>query len=1016
MAWAGAFAQLQPGDVMLTGFNADAANGESIALVVLKDIPANDTLRFCDSEWTGSAFGADEGVFSWVNTAPTPAGTIIRIDSISSGTTTASVGTIIPSLDSSGGIGNSDEAYFVFQGSGTRVPTTFLTAVATRSTSFGSLTGTGLTLGTSAVVFRTDIDVAAYVGPRTGLTKAGYQTALADTANWIFQDGSGNEGADAILPDVPFNNTAFSFATVSVADSVKPTVSSVVVTSATVLDVTFSEPIDSTIAVTLANYNLTPTSSITAASYNKAQRKVTLTHAAFTPGTTYTLQVSGIKDTANNTMLPYSNAALVFNAPVPVVSFNADYMSVRENAGTIQVRINASVTPSDTARVGIRILSVGTAVATTDYTLANHTFVWPKDSVGPRYLNIPVVNNATPNTDKYFVIELHNPVNATLGSKTRFSTYILDDENNAPVASNELDLRFVSSYRVDTTSGASAEILAHDPVSQRLFVMNSTRDRLEILNFRNPRAITKVSTIDLLAFGTGGTSVAVHNGLVAVAIDTSAFQPGKIVFLDTNGVIKKSVKVGSLPDMVTFTPDGRYVLVANEGQPSNDYLTDPEGSVSIIDMRGGIDSVSQARVTTAGFTAFNGQEATLRAGGARIFGLNATVAKDLEPEYIAVSDDSKLAWVTLQENNIIARLDLQTKTFTNLFPLGMKDHSVPRNALDASDQLDSIFMGTWPVKGVYMPDAIASLKVGDSTYLFTANEGDAREYTALTEDIRVSSSAYLLDTIVFPNYANLKLNTNIGRLSVSPLTGDTDNDGRMEEIHVLGARSFSVWNGATGAQVWDSGDELERITAADATYRSIFNASNDNATRKNRSDNKGPEPEGITIGKVGSKHYAFIALERIGGVVAYDVTNPRAPRYVAWANNRTTNALGGDLGSEGIIYITKSQSPKDTAYVLLANEVSATVSVYSLRDTTSGTVIVARGAEALTQGRVNVRHVPGQAAAYFDRPTDFKLTNARGQVLRSGTQAPWVDLAGLKRGRYFLSMLGAPAVSLDVGQ
>jgi len=1223
IAGAAAFAQLQPGDIAFTGFNADAGNGESVAFVALKDIPAGDTLRFCDSEWTGTAFGADEGTFAWVATSLVPAGTVVRIDSISSGTTTASVGQIIAALDSSGGIGNSDEAYFVFQGPSSRVPTTFLAAVATRAGSFGTLTGTGLTLGSTAVVFRTDIDVAAYTGPRTGLNKAGYLAALADTANWIFQDGSGNEAVDATAPDVPFDNTAFSFAPVyplgpgdiaftgfnadapdnlafvalkdipantriyfcdanwngtafpsgegdfswmhtsvvpagtvvalnsidpgittnigtivhdngggistgseaffaylaahpdslrkpsvflaaisnngygtdpgvltgtglvqdgtairlraavdfaiyngtragsnkagylaaladtanwlfedgsgnesangtgpelpfnltaftfgTVAtDTVKPTVSSVTVINATTTELVFSERVDSTGAVALSNYVFNPARTVAAAVYNAALRKITLTHAALPSGLAHTLQVSAIKDTANNTMNVYTSPSLTWNVPVPALSFGAAYYSRRENSGTLQIPVNASVTPAgDTARVGIRLVNGGTAVAGTDFTFADTTFVWPKDSTGPRMLSIPLLNNTTAQPDRFFVLEMHTPSQATLGTTSRVSVYILDDDTQAPAATPELDLKHVSSFRVDTTSGASAEIVAHDPTSQRLFAMNSTRDKLEILNFRNPRAITKVATIDLLAYGTGGTSVAARGGIVAVSIDTAGFQPGKVVFLDTNGVVKKAVKVGSLPDMLTFTPDGRYVLVANEGQPSNDYLTDPEGSVSIIDLQGGLDSVSQARVTTAGFTAFNGQEATLRAGGGRIFGVNATVAKDLEPEYIAVSEDSKTAWVTLQENNIIARLDLQTKAFTNLFPLGMKDHTLPRNALDASDQLDSIFMGTWPVKGVYMPDAIASLKVGDSTYLFTANEGDAREYGPINEDIRVSSANYKLDSLVFPNAAILKLNTNIGRLSVSPYTGDTDNDGFMEEIHVLGARSFSVWNGATGAQVWDSGDELERITAADATYRSIFNASNDNVSRKNRSDNKGPEPEGIVIGKIGAKHYAFIALERTGGVVAYDVTNPHAPRFVQWANNRTTASLGGDLGSEGIIFIPRAQSPKDTAYVVMANEVSATVSVYSVRDTSSGTSVRSAGAEAFAKGRVSVRHIPGQAVAFFDRPADFRLTDARGKVLREGTQAPWVDLEGLKRGRYFLAIPGTPAVTLDVGR
>jgi hypothetical protein len=156
------------------------------------------------------------------------------------------------------------------------------------------------------------------------------------------------------------------------------------------------------------------------------------------------------------------------------------------------------------------------------------------------------------------------------------------------------------------------------------------------------------------------------------------------------------------------------------------------------------------------------------------------------------------------------------------------------------------------------------------------------------------------------------------------------------------------------------------------------------------------------------KHYAFIALERIGGVVAYDVTNPRAPRFVQWANNRTLNAVGGDLGSEGLVFIPRSQSPRDTAYVVLANEVSATVSVYSVRDTTP--VSVRPGTQAASSFRVH------RAAnlLLFSRPVDFKLADARGRILISGKDAAWVDLAGLRRGRYFLSVRGEKAIPVSL--
>ena len=133
---------------------------------------------------------------------------------------------------------------------------------------------------------------------------------------------------------------------------------------------------------------------------------------------------------------------------------------------------------------------------------------------------------------------------------------------------------------------------------------------------------------------------------------------------------------------------------------------------------------------------------------------------------------------------------------------------------------------------MYMPDAIANYTIAGTTYLVTANEGDARDYNALEEEVRVGSSAYVLDPTTFPNAALLKKNSNLGRLTVTNATGDTDNDGDFDEIHVFGTRSFSIWNANTGQLVYDSGDDFEKITANDPTFGVLFNVSNDNNNLK----------------------------------------------------------------------------------------------------------------------------------------------------------------------------------------
>ena len=488
--------------------------------------------------------------------------------------------------------------------------------------------------------------------------------------------------------------------------------------------------------------------------------------------------------------------------------------------------------------------------------------------------------------------------------------------------------------------GAS-EISTFDAMSKKLFVTNAESDRIDIVDMTNPAMMSLLGSIDITTYGGGINSVSAYNGLIVAAIEADVKQDnGKVVAFNTDGVFQWQVTVGALPDMVTFNEDGTKIIVANEGEPSGDYSVDPEGSISIID-------VATQAVSTADFTAFNAQEVTLKAQGVRIFGRSAkgegtaaggtpaTVAQDLEPEYITV--EGNLAYVTLQENNALAIVDIAAATVTNVIALGAKDHSIAGNGIDASDKSDAIDIRTWPVFGYYMPDAITSFSVGTDTYLLTANEGDAREYESDSEELAFAEESrvkdLILDPTAFPNADFLQSNDALGRLTVTTINGDTDNDGDYDELYAYGARSFTIWNAATAEVVFDSGDELEQITAF--AYPENFNTSNDKDSFKNRSDNKGPEPEAITVGTVGDITYAFVGLERMGGIAVYDITDPTSPQFVEYFNNRDfsidVEAEGhGDLGPEGIVFIPAADSPNGTAMIVVSNEVSGTVTTYAI--------------------------------------------------------------------------------------
>jgi hypothetical protein len=500
---------------------------------------------------------------------------------------------------------------------------------------------------------------------------------------------------------------------------------------------------------------------------------------------------------------------------------------------------------------------------------------------------------------------------------------------------SSVTLEVLGTYATDATDPrvldvGAAEIVAHDPRTQRLFVVNASASSVDVLSILDPANPVKVATIDATAIGASANSVAVSRGIVAVAIEAADKQAnGKVAFYRATDFKRlKIVEVGALPDMVTFTPNGQFALVANEGEPNDGYDVDPEGSVSIIDLRRGVHN---ATVRTADFKRYIGKEDWLRARGVRIFGPNANAAQDLEPEYITVSADSATAWVALQENNALAVVDIRRARVEDILPLGFKDHSKPGNELDASNRDDSINIASWPVFGMYQPDTIASYKVRGLTYIVTANEGDARDYAGFSEEERIGDLD--LDPVVFPDAEDLQKNANLGRLNSTTTLGDADGDGEYEELYAYGARSFSIWN-TRGKLVFDSGSDLERIIAD--RIPDYFNSnSDDNDSFDSRSDDKGPEPEALAIGEISGRWYAFVGLERVGGIMVYDITDPHKVVFQDYVNNRdfgeeAESPAAGDLGPESIVFIPASDSPIRRPLLAVGNEISGTTTLYAV--------------------------------------------------------------------------------------
>lgn len=537
-----------------------------------------------------------------------------------------------------------------------------------------------------------------------------------------------------------------------------------------------------------------------------------------------------------------------------------------------------------------------------------------------------------------------------------------------------LDLTPVGSYATGVFDASAAEIVAHHPATQRFFVVNADEAVVEVLDLSDPSRPTEF--FDLTTTGVtaddGSTvpedavanSVAVRDdGLVVVAVESDPkTDAGWLVLFDGNAETSEAlgaVRVGAQPDMVALTAKGNRAIVANEGEPAEDYSTDPEGSVSIVKLSPRLEAPAQEDVRTADFHAFEGDGL---AEGVRIFGgredagtgtPESPVSENLEPEYITVSANGSRAYITLQEANAIAELDVHSGKITDVVPIGTVNRDeVP---MDASDRDGEIDISTHPVQGFRQPDAIASYRHRGTDYLVTANEGDSRDWEGYSEEARVKDLgqdglAPICDSVVEGRtdddgapltVEQLQADENLGRLNITTAQGLSEDGSCFETLHTYGTRGFSILT-PDGGVVFDSGAQFEEITAE--VHPEFFNSNHSETDFDGRSDDKGPEPEGVVVGEVDGHAYAFIGLERIGGVMVYDITDPENAEFTTYVNNRdfsvsvedeieedpTALDRAGDLGAEGLVLVSAEDSPEGVPLLIVSNEVSGTTTAYEI--------------------------------------------------------------------------------------
>lgn len=511
---------------------------------------------------------------------------------------------------------------------------------------------------------------------------------------------------------------------------------------------------------------------------------------------------------------------------------------------------------------------------------------------------------------------------------TQYTGYFNEDSN----VKTKLIARYnAGAYSAD---GGSAEITAYNSANGFAYSVNGVKGTLDCIDMRdlqNGTTVEKLPGTELKAaelaknagdgFSYGDmTSVAVSpdGKTLAVAMqDADYTRSGRVLFFDCGDdgslIYSGIAATGVQPDMVTFTGDGTKALTADEGEPRQGYTAadavDPMGSVTVIDTQ-------TKSAVTADFTAFDAKRAELATAGV-VIKKDTAPSADLEPEYIAVSGNK--AYVALQEANAVAVLDIAAQQFENIFSLGFEDHSKVAVDLNKSDgRYDPKTYDN--IKGIRMPDGISAAVTDGETYLLTANEGDSRAWPAGIE----TDTNEIKDKTSPVN--GIKTGGKVTWFDVSQYDGlESGTD------YIFGGRSFTVFKVTAGGleEVFDSGSDFERITAE--VVPEHFNCSNDTVEVEDRSGKKGPEPEGVTVGMIDGHTYAFVGLERTGGVMIYDITDPAKAVFKNYFNSRDYSAdIRDDVSPEGLAFAAADQNKSGVPVLILSNEVSGTVSVMAM--------------------------------------------------------------------------------------
>lgn len=610
---------------------------------------------------------------------------------------------------------------------------------------------------------------------------------------------------------------------------------------------------------------------------------------------------------------------------IDVVLMGHDHVYVRSYMmDGLEPQVTDTVENSVTDPDGILYVTANSASGSKYYNIQNTVFPYAavqSQEYTPNISNVEVTENSFKITtyrtnDMSVVDEFTINKSAKVAGETK--TEVTSGKTGVENETAAVSINKVAGYDsgVVNSDGGSAEIVKYNSDNENYYVVNGTTGTLDIVPRDTDKTGIKLNLKRILedkyaGFSYGDmTSVDVSEKRQQIAVAVQAKETnenGKVVLLNYDNEIEAIYEVGVQPDMLTFTKDGEKILTANEGEPRDGYgegTVDPQGSVSIIDL-------TKDSVKTVTFESWDAKREQLTDAGV-IIKKDTAPSVDLEPEYIAVNDEGTVAYVALQEANAIATLNILTGKFTAIRSLGFKDHSLEENAIDLNKDDKAANIKTEEnVYGIRMPDGIDIFESNGKTYLLTANEGDSRDWEDYCNEKEVTVNGYE-EVVTFD-------------------TDDYDGFGQYgtDATYLFGGRSFSIYDAKTMELVYDSGSDFETLTAK--YLPEYFNCSNDKIKVDNRSGKKGPEPETVITGSVDGKDYAFVALERIGGIMVYDITDPANASFVNYINTRDfSDKIAGDVSPEGLDFVSADESISGKTELYVANEVSGTVAIYEI--------------------------------------------------------------------------------------